>query len=178
MKRTTEDLLTEDHAALGADLDAALAALKSGDATASFQRLDAFWGLLAVHIRAENIHLIPAILSAAQAPRPPTAAPEEAKVNAAIARLRDDHYYFMKALSPMVKQLRTLANGHNLGTGAALADIREKLQAIQSRVEDHNAFEESHVYPWLSSLLEQTARHKLAQCIQANLNNLPQRMRS
>ena len=59
-----ERLLAEDHAALGELLRAFLTQLDEGDTAGAFVHLDLFWARLAMHIRAENLHLFPAILNA------------------------------------------------------------------------------------------------------------------
>src|SRR5436189_3095573 len=88
-------------------LRAVKAALASGDIAALLPKLVLFWGLLAVHIRAEHLCLFPAIAAAVQnlAPDAPEV-PSRLEVEAAISHLRDDHDYFMKELSGAVRQLR------------------------------------------------------------------------
>jgi hypothetical protein len=64
MKNPVESLLEDDHASLGqlfAYLDEELA---RPDIARAFELLDLFWARLAVHIRAENLHLFPALANA------------------------------------------------------------------------------------------------------------------
>jgi len=56
------DLLGHDHTDLGESLSELFAALNAGDVEKSYERLDMFWARLAMHIRAEHLHLFPAIL--------------------------------------------------------------------------------------------------------------------
>ena len=64
MNNSVESLLEDDHAALGellAELDSELA---KPNFVRGFELLDLFWARLAVHIRAENLHLFPALANA------------------------------------------------------------------------------------------------------------------
>jgi hypothetical protein len=55
--------LGDDHVALGAVLRQLQEALDTGDIEACHARLDLFWERLAVHIRAEHLHLFPAVIN-------------------------------------------------------------------------------------------------------------------
>ena len=64
MKNSVECLLEVDHESLAhllAELDAELA---KPNTVRAFELLDLFWARLAVHIRAENLHLFPALANA------------------------------------------------------------------------------------------------------------------
>src|SRR2546421_4090324 len=96
-----ERLLAGDHAELDELLRALDDALAGGDAAAAFARLDLFWARLAMHIRAENLHLFPTILAAladeSEKFERLTSALSEARAN--IAQLRVDHDFFMHELA-------------------------------------------------------------------------------
>jgi hypothetical protein len=65
---------------------------------------------LAVHIRAENLHLFPALANAPASlftGRGPLPASEE--VHKVLARLRSDHDFFMKELAREIKAMREIA---------------------------------------------------------------------
>lgn len=58
------ECLANDHVALDQLLKQLQAALNDGDVKACYARLDLFWAKLAVHIRAEHLHLFPRVLQA------------------------------------------------------------------------------------------------------------------
>jgi len=55
--------LVDDHIALDEVLKQLKEMLTGGDIEASHARLDLFWARLAVHIRAEHLHLFPVVLN-------------------------------------------------------------------------------------------------------------------
>ena len=61
-----KDLLISDHLELDTILGQLFSALDKGAAGEVYQNLDFFWARLAMHIRAEHLHLFPAILKAAR----------------------------------------------------------------------------------------------------------------
>lgn len=63
---TQSTLLAHDHSELDSTLAGLVSALFEGDAARSLERLDLFWARLAMHIRAENLYLFPALLRAAE----------------------------------------------------------------------------------------------------------------
>src|ERR1043165_845632 len=103
-------LLAHDHISLDGLLRDVIAALDAGDAQRSHARLDLFWARLAVHIRAEHLHLFPAILGALREKRGGkiAAAPSLAEAQEAIEELRHDHDFFMRELAGAVQLMRTL----------------------------------------------------------------------
>lgn len=58
------ELMERDHELLGDLLQKLEGALERRDVVKSFSLLDLFWARLAVHIRAENVCLFPAIVNA------------------------------------------------------------------------------------------------------------------
>src|SRR5215211_942934 len=54
--------LADDHVAVGEVIKALQAALNSCDLKTAYAKLDLFWARLAVHIRAEHLHLFPAVI--------------------------------------------------------------------------------------------------------------------
>ena len=149
--------LEEDHREIDALYADAVAALESGNAAAALERVDLFWARLAMHIRAEHLHLFPAL----------SGSRETADV---IARLREDHNVFMKKLADAIKLLRA-------AEGAARSDLSEPLEIVRSLGEmltDHNLTEERTVYVETGNLsgAEQDA---LAAAIDKELTNLPPR---
>jgi hypothetical protein len=174
---TESTLLAHDHSELDAALAALVAALAEGDAARSLERLDLFWARLAVHIRAENIHLFPVLLRAAEASRgsaPAAGAPEPKEIRNLVAQLRDDHDFFMRELTAAAKQLRALSRS---GQPGGLREVREKIGAVSRRLDTHNALEESQVYRWAAFLLNLPAQTALNENIRRELENLPSRFR-
>jgi hypothetical protein len=65
--------LIDDHAAIDRVLKELQAALWSSDLETAHAKLDLFWARLAVHVRAEHLHVFPTVLSSldrASAPSP------------------------------------------------------------------------------------------------------------
>ena len=175
MTQTT--LLAHDHSELDAKLATFVSALADADATRSLEALDLFWARLAVHIRAENIHLFPALLRTAEASRgsrPTANLPESEKIMKLVGQLRDDHDFFMSELAAAVKQLRALCGSDQPG---ALREVREKIDAVSRRLDTHNRLEESKVYRWAALLLNPPEQMALNENIRRELENLPARIR-
>src|SRR5437762_2421780 len=114
-----ERLLAGDHVELDELLRALNNALAGDDAAAAFARLDLFWARLGVHIRAENLHLFPAILIAladeSEKSERLKATLDEARAD--IAQLRVDHDFFMNESAHAVKTMRellTMSGGNNV----------------------------------------------------------------
>lgn len=168
MKNPVESLLEDDHASLDqlfVELDLALA---QPDVARGFELLDLFWARLAVHIRAEHLHLFPALSNAAPEPSDKSSMPTREEVEMTLARLRSDHDFFMKELAQLMKEARVN------GTGGA-GDFRERLAAIRKRLETHNQIEEGQVYVWPSLLLDETTVAALEERVRLELENIPPR---
>jgi hypothetical protein len=58
------ELMENDHEVLGELLQSLESSFEEREAMRSFELLDLFWARLAIHIRAENVRLFPAILAA------------------------------------------------------------------------------------------------------------------
>lgn len=170
--------LARDHADLGKSLDELCAALEAGDIAGSHERLDLFWARLAVHIRAEHLHLFPAILNA-------LTEDEEAEVGKTsflpqaqntIDELRRDHDFFMHELSRAITLLRELLTTSNHGlVETPLEDARARVVAVEKRLVTHNRLEEAGVYLWTGRLLNQSQQSALEERISEELANMPPR---
>lgn len=171
-------LLAEDHEDLDTLLSALLAALDEGDAATAFARLDLFWARLAMHIRAENLHLFPALLKAIDhnASKPQNEILPLAEAREAIQKLRSDHDFFMHQLASAVKIMREFlaTSGGNSETGRP-DDGRQIISVVKNRLESHNKLEEEMVYRWPAKLLEPEEQTALAVQIRGELKNLPPR---
>ncbi len=172
------DLLGHDHRDLGESLSELFAALNAGDVEKSHARLDRFWARLAMHIRAEHLHLFPTILRTIEE-HPPGAdgdAPSMATAHSVIAQLRHDHDFFMHELAEAIKALRALrANPDARNISRQLEDLRERVAALSRRLEAHNELEEKQVYRWTDALLAPAESADLAARVREELDNLPPR---
>lgn len=174
-------LLVDDHVELDGMLGQLIEALGEGDAERAFARLDLFWARLAMHIRAEHLHLFPSIISAVDGPdaegKAEPSLAEEAR--STIALLRDDHDFFMDELATAVKAMRELraASGGERRTGE-LQRIREAILSLKNRLELHNRLEEERIYPLPAMLLEAAAQSALAAQMKREIENLPPRFQS
>ncbi len=174
----TSNPLIDDHAEVGGlfrELDAALGA---GDKRRAFALLDLVWARLAVHIRAEHLCLFPAILAAL------AALPEargEATVTAVeaqdvIARLREDHNFFMDELASAIKVMRELQSAPDDEAQARrLRDVWRKITVVGSRLDEHNRLEEERLYRWPAASLTDDEQARLLARVRRELENLPPR---
>jgi len=170
-------LLATDHAELDGLLDELFAAFEAGVVRHIYQRLDLFWARLAMHIRAEHLHLFPAVLEACltgkQISRRATA-PEVARDK--ISALQKDHNFFMRELVSAIKQTRELLRETNRQEiSKSLADVRKTIVAVKIRLEAHNELEETEVYEWADDLLAAAERGDLNEKMRRELDRLPPR---
>jgi hypothetical protein len=172
-------LLKDDHAEVGGlfkELDAALGA---GDKEKAFALLDMVWARLAVHIRAEHLCLFPAILHtlAAHPQAQLKAGVTNAQAQALIAHLRDDHNFFMDELASAVKVMRQLLAkpDDKAEADGLLLEVRQKVEAVGSRLDEHNGLEEEQLYRWPADLLTAAEQARLLARVQRELENMPPR---
>lgn len=173
-----DDQLSKDHAVLGKLLGEVLDALAAGDLARSHSRLDLFWARLAMHIRAEHLHLFPAILRSAKATSGATtgAVLSQPEIRSAIEQLRSDHDFFMHELGGAMATMRELvASGDRPSIERDLEPVRARVVAIAERLATHNTLEESHVYLWTKSLLTKDEQQELEALVHRELANLPPR---
>ena len=175
MKNLVESLLGDDHESLAKLITELDSELKKANAARAFELLDLFWARLAVHIRAENLHLFPAIATAATSlftgkGNLPTA--DEA--HNILLELRSDHDFFMKELAQMIKAARVLAGRKDVPRKET-KELRQRMTGIRKRLETHNILEEALVYTWPSLLLDQKSVAALRDSLRHELENLPPR---
>lgn len=173
------DLLAHDHSELDTLLDELVARFETGDARRIFEKLDLFWARLAMHIRAEHLHLFPAILGALDSFK---AAHTENRFGTIpgnaqniLAQLREDHDFFMRELAAAIKEMRRLLENNSPDESKRLSSAREKITEIRRRLERHNELEEAEVYQWAERLLDSTAQADLNARMKKELSNLPPR---
>jgi hemerythrin-like domain-containing protein len=171
------DRLKQDHAELDGLLRQLNAALESNDVTRIYATLDLFWARLAMHIRAEHLHLFETILQAVNRKRgalgddtPPI---EEAEKT--IEQLREDHNFFMLELSRAVAVVRGLLANPEADVTEPLQNVRKGVHAVQQRLIKHNEIEENGVYLWTRTLLSEEEQSELAALVQKELENTPPR---
>lgn len=176
MHAKNAERLTRDHVELGDLLSQLSAGLDSNDVSRIYATLDLFWARLAIHIRAEHLHLFPAIsravsrnlsLHGEDVPLPG----DEQKI---IAELRNDHEFFMRELSDAIAIMRELMKNPEADVVAQLQGVRERIDAVQERLVKHNEVEEEGVYLW-TSLLSEAEQAELALLVSKELENTPPR---
>jgi hemerythrin superfamily protein len=171
--------LVNDHVELDHALKDLRAAIHADDSHDIHERLDLFWARLAVHIRAEHLHLFPTIvasLSDELRVKVPQSTPSLSDAQTAIENLRTDHDFFMKELGRAIAIARELVHTSDAGsTERGLNQIRDLIAAVEKRLVLHNEAEENHIYRWATTILDEQERVKLANEINAELTNLPPR---
>jgi iron-sulfur cluster repair protein YtfE (RIC family) len=175
MSSPIESLLEHDHESLGQlliELDTALATHNFPGAS---ELLDLFWARLAIHIRAENLHLFPAL---ANAPLSlfsgQDGLPTREEAHSLLLRLRSDHDFFMKELAELMKRARTMRVDQASNVNVA-KQLRLRLVAIGKRLEAHNRLEEERVYVWPALLFDESTAARLCERLRHELENLPPR---
>jgi hypothetical protein len=169
------DILVNDHAEVDALLRGLWDAFEGGEAEEVLAKLDYLWARLAVHIRAEHLHLFPALLAAAGSGPGRPGAPASGEVRESVERLREDHDFFMRELAGAVGETRALAAESVPPDGARLRQVKERVTAVASRLAEHNRLEEEQVYLWPSSLLGEEALSGLVAAMKREVENIPPR---
>ena len=174
----TEVLLSTDHDSLDQLLTALVAALDKGDAATAFKQLDLFWARLAMHIRAENLHLFSTLVEALERDDPVSTAdiPSRSDALAAIEQLRIDHDFFMHELIGAIKLMREGHADEN-HEADAIQSVQQIIAVLRKRLEAHNKLEEEWVYRWPAALVGPEQQSRLAKQIRIELENLPPRFR-
>lgn len=174
--QSADELLGNDHAALDGLLKKLVAALDQAETATVFERLDLFWARLAMHIRAEHVHLFPAMLCRLEEFPQRNQSLLLPLTREAIAQLRADHDFFMHELAAAIKAMRRLkANGQSEGESHTMDAVRASITAIARRLESHNQIEEELVYGLPAKVLTPSEQRSLAACIERELQNLPPR---
>jgi iron-sulfur cluster repair protein YtfE (RIC family) len=175
MKNSVESLLQDDHASLGQLLTDLDAELTKPNIASAFELLDRFWARLAVHIRAENLHLFPALANAAASRSTGKGGlPTAEEVQTVLASLRSDHDFFMKELAQMIQVMREIT-ANQLARLEEIQDLRLRLTIIKKRLEAHNRLEEEQAYVWPSMLFDEQTITGLCGHLRHELENLPPR---
>lgn len=156
--------LLDDHQAVSEILKQLLTALHNKDVEVSHFKLDLLWARLAVHIRAEHLHLFPAVVSEFGAAQP------------IIVHLRADHDFFMRELARAIGVLRGLPKRIvEASDDVKLATVGDTVREIEKRLLSHNDIEEHQIYRLTSTMLTKTEQMELAKRINTELENRPSR---
>jgi hypothetical protein len=176
MRTQDDEQLMQDHAELGDLLGQLIATLQANDVARIYATLDLFWARLAVHIRAEHLHLFEAILQAVnRKPGGVDDAPSPDEAERTIEELRGDHNFFMRELSQAVAVIRGLLTEPETDPAEQLQTVRERIDAVQKRLVKHNEIEENGIYVWTRTLLTQAEQSELAALVKRELENTPPR---
>lgn len=162
--------LHDDHREVDDLLIAAISSLDSADVSQALHDLDVFWARLAMHIRAEHLHLFKKLIEKREQI-------DLEGLTDIIDGLRHDHDFFMRELSSMIKLLRE-ANSNVDHAPEYLSSCRPKLEAVRDRLEVHNKIEEETIYPLAETKLESGELEALSGLIQKEIDNLPPRLRA
>ena len=168
-----DERLTRDHEELGELLAQLIASLEAKDIARSYATLDLFWARLAVHIRAEHLHLFPAILRALRRSNEDDLAQSETL--RIIDVLRSDHEFFMRELAETVLTMRGLLSNAEAAIDPQVKEVSNRISKIQARLERHNEVEEKGVYLWTTNLLDEAEQSELATRVHRELENMPPR---
>ena len=150
--------LSDDHHAVGEILDQLLPALNAREMPASLARLDLLWARLAVHIRAEHLHLFPAVITRMN------------EAQSVVDRLRSDHDFFMHELAQAIGILRESPQSDERWNA-----VSEAVRGVEERLVTHNELEETTIYPWATTMLTDSEQSDLVARINAELENRPPR---
>ena len=167
-------LLSEDHNDLALLLSAVFDALEMRNPWEVLARLDFFWARLGMHIRSENLHLLPAI-----AARVDKSFNQEGvrPIDQALAQLREDHDLFMHQLAGGIKSMREATTVSLANAGVRMSELEMMLLELRRRLEVHNRLEEDIVYRLPRTLLDEAAQSDLESEVRKELENLPPRFK-
>jgi hemerythrin superfamily protein len=156
--------LSDDHDAVSEVLEQLVAALENKDVQTSYSRLDLLWARLAVHIRAEHLHLFPAVTDR-------VAKSDLSEAQVIVKNLRADHDFFMHELARAIGILRELPAAND----AKLAVVTGIVRKVEERLATHNEIEENQIYRWSSTILSESEQLELLARINTELENRPPR---
>ena len=169
-------VLADDHDALDEVLGQLHEALIAGDVEASHAGLDLFWARIAVHIRAEHLHLFKAVINRLSNTVNHAVATSLNEARLLVERLRADHDFFMHELGRSIGILRKVSNATDRGAiEGGMSAVREAVLEVQKRLIMHNELEENQVYQWATLILNEQEQVDLANRISAELANHPSR---
>jgi hypothetical protein len=173
--QTAGRFLEQDHQSLDGLFALFQSSLDEGRVVPAFELLDLIWARLAIHIRAEHLCLFPALLNApARRFSPRDGAPEFKEVQDALALLRSDHDFFMHELASAVNFLRSLKDSKDVSS-SELDDVRDRVNAVYARLDEHNRIEEERAYKWIALVLTEAERVSLLASVESEFEKQPPR---
>ena len=177
MLSEASEQLAHDHLALNGILKQLQEALNGDDVAAIHSHLDLFWARLAVHIRAEHLHLFPTVINALrEKTTEQSLAPKPHEAQLVVEHLREDHEFFMHQLGEMILTVRELLQPVNRSTrGYRLKTLRRMILEIEERLGVHNDTEENQIYRWTTNVLSEEEQTDLSTRINRELANRPPR---
>jgi iron-sulfur cluster repair protein YtfE (RIC family) len=158
MTSQAHERLSDDHQAVGEIFNQLPTALNARDMPASLASLDLLWARLAVHIRAEHLHLFPAVITRMN------------EAQTVVDRLRSDHDFFMRELARAIGILREMPQSDEKWNA-----VSEAVRGVEERLVTHNELEETTIYPWATAMLTDSEQSELVARINAELENRPPR---
>jgi len=164
-------LLSNDHRAVNDLLSQLVTALSHKDVQSSLSFLDLLWARLAVHIRAEHLHLFPAVVNRLAETRTEAGSSLD-EARALVEGLRTDHEFFMVELAREIGVLRELTTTNDQ---IKLAAVGDAVRTVKQRLMTHNQIEENQIYRWVKTLLTEPEQRELASLINSELENRPPR---
>ncbi len=164
--------LSDDHQVVGDVLKQLLMALDNKDVETTYSKLDLLWARLAVHIRAEHLHLFPTVIRRLTATANARGASDLNAAQSMVEKLRSDHDFFMRELARAVGILRELSKQT---AETQLIAVGDTVREIEKRLITHNEIEENQIYHWASTILTEPEQTDLAAQINAELENRPPR---
>ena len=176
MAQVSEQLI-DDHAAIERVLKQLKSALRDKDVETAHGKLDLFWARLAVHVRAEHLHLFPTVLSKVKNAAVEDAyAPSPEEAQSVVAQLREDHNFFMHELALAVEIMRELLTlPQQFIAPEGLNNVERIVLEVEERLVKHNDLEETQIYRWATILLNSEEQAKLATQITTELQKRPSR---
>lgn len=168
--------LSDDHRAVNDVMKQLLTALQEKDVQASHSKLDLLWARLAVHIRAEHLHLFPTVINRLTETFDHAAAPDLSEAQSVVDKLRADHNFFMTAFAGAIGVLRELPSPLDSADSLArFTSVHEKVLEVEKQLANHNEVEEEQIYRWASTILTEPEQLELTARINAELENRPPR---
>ncbi len=166
-----DDLLTHDHSEIDALVDKIVSLFSSGEPEPIYEAIDLFWARLAIHIRAEHLHLFPKLTESAGA----LDEAEADELRSLIGKLHDDHNTFMRELIEAIKTMRRMIAEPDMDRQLAMDRVKDTVESVRSRLALHNEKEETNIYPLVDRLLSPAAAAALRKQMKRELKNLPPR---
>jgi iron-sulfur cluster repair protein YtfE (RIC family) len=169
--------LSDDHRAVNEVLKQLLTALHNKDVETSYFKLDLLWARLAVHIRAEHLHLFPVVIDRLTGSISHAVAPDLTKAQSIVNKLRADHDFFMRKLASAIRILRELSRLVDSADDgqASFTSVYDAVLEVEKRLANHNEIEEHRIYRWASTILKEPEQIELLRRINAELEKRPSR---